>query len=127
MSSLNEIVPPEQPPRRPFFRALFHGENFIVAGALAAMVILPLLEIVLRKLFKTGITGSTQFVQHCTLLVGMWGGAIAARENRLLSMAALPTLLKWTLEKRHGRLQRGGRIGDYGVPGLLRQLAVRPE
>jgi C4-dicarboxylate transporter, DctM subunit len=70
------------------------AENLSVSLALAAMVILPLAEIVLRKLFHTGISGSSAFVQHFCLIVGMLGGAIAARENRLLSLSTLGGLLK---------------------------------
>ena len=56
------------------------------------MLLLPLLEIGLRKLFNTGITGSSSFVQHLTLLVGVLGGALAARDKRLLSLSNLPNL-----------------------------------
>ena len=73
---------------------LRHGENFLVAFALATMMVLPLAEIVLRKLFHVGISNSTAFVQNLTLIVSMLGGALAARDNRLLSMSALPTFLK---------------------------------
>ena len=58
------------------------------------MMILPLAEIIARKVFGTSIRGSTTYVQHMTLIVGMLGGAIAARENRLLRIAILDTILK---------------------------------
>jgi C4-dicarboxylate transporter DctM subunit len=70
------------------------GENLVVSFSLAAMVVLPLAEIVLRKVFHTGISGSTAFVQHFCLIVGMLGGAVAAREKRLLSLSTLGGLLK---------------------------------
>lgn len=69
-------------------------ENWGISLILAVMMILPLAEIVLRSVFHRGISGSTIVVQHLTLLVGMLGGAIAAREARLLSLSTLPTLLK---------------------------------
>jgi tripartite ATP-independent transporter DctM subunit len=62
-------------------------ENLLVCLALAAMALLPLAEIVLRAAFSVGISGSNSFVQHLTLIIGMLGGAIAARENRLLSLS----------------------------------------
>lgn len=72
---------------------IFHGiENGVVVFALAAMVLLPLLEIVLRKVWQTGISGSSSFVQHGSLVVGLIGGAIAARESRLLSLSAAKLL-----------------------------------
>jgi tripartite ATP-independent transporter DctM subunit len=70
------------------------GENLLVVMALAVMGALPLVEILLRRTLKTGISGSTAIVQHLTLIVGMVGGAIAAREGRLLSLATGSVFLK---------------------------------
>jgi C4-dicarboxylate transporter, DctM subunit len=62
-------------------------ETWIASLALAAMVVLPLAEILARQIFKIGIPGSGTFVQHLTLWVGFLGAAIAAREGRLLTLA----------------------------------------
>jgi len=53
------------------------------------MALLPLLEIVGRRLWRTGIPGSNALVQHATLWLGCLGGAIAARDGRLLSLGRL--------------------------------------
>jgi tripartite ATP-independent transporter DctM subunit len=66
---------------------LHSGENIFLAAILGLMVLLPLAEGLLRAFFHKGIPGSTAIVQHLTLIVGMAGGALAAREKRLLSMA----------------------------------------
>ena len=66
---------------------LIAAEDHVVAAALAAMVLLPLTEVVLRTFFHTGLFNSGSFVQHLTLAVGMAGGALAAREGRLLSLS----------------------------------------
>ena len=63
------------------------GENLLVSVALAAMVILPLAEALLRRTLHVSIPASIAIVQHMVLIVGMLGGAIAAREQRLLSLA----------------------------------------
>ncbi|MEW6305507.1 MAG: TRAP transporter large permease subunit [Verrucomicrobiota bacterium] len=73
---------------------LRQGENLITVLILGALMLLPLAEMILRKGFDKGIPGVHSIVQHCTMLIGILGGAIAARENRLLSMSALPTVLK---------------------------------
>ena len=73
---------------------LRRGENLIVSLALAAMVLLPLTEIVLRKTLQTGIVGASAFLQHFTLIIGLLGGALAARDGRLLSLSTLTTFLK---------------------------------
>jgi len=61
-------------------------ENLALTLVLLAMVVLPLLEALLRKLLHTGIMGEPSIVQHLGLLVGMIGGAIAARDRRLLAL-----------------------------------------
>ncbi|MFC1763953.1 TRAP transporter large permease subunit [Planctomycetota bacterium] len=70
------------------------AENLILALSLAAMVLLPLIEIVLRSVSSSGITAGPMFVQHLTLFVGMLGGAVAAREKRLLALTSATLLLK---------------------------------
>ena len=75
-------------------RWLREVENLLVSLTLAALVLLPLGEIVLRKLFQTGISGATAFQQHLTLLIGLLGGALAAREGRLLTLSTLMDFLK---------------------------------
>jgi len=77
-----------------WLRFLHSGENHFLALLLAGMMVLPLAEIFLRKLTGKGIAGSSAFVQHFTLLVGVLGGALAAREGRLLTLSSLPNLLK---------------------------------
>lgn len=93
-----EIPQPEvttgKPKRPAWLRALCLGENLLVVVALAAAVILPCLEILLRKLFKSGVPASATLVQHLVLVIGMLGGALAARENRLLALSTFTTYLK---------------------------------
>jgi C4-dicarboxylate transporter, DctM subunit len=72
---------------------LRHSENLLVVCSLGALIVLPLLEVVLRP-FRIGISGSIPFVQHFTLFVGMLGGAIAARERRLLALSTLTHFLR---------------------------------
>src|SRR5713101_7110198 len=65
------------------------AENLLISIALAVMVLLPLAEAGLRRTFHVAIPASTSIVQHMVLVVGMLGGAIAAREGRLLSLSTL--------------------------------------
>ena len=72
-------------------------EDGVAALALATMVALPLLEILIRRVFGVGLPGSGPFVQHLTLWVGFLGAAIAAREGKLLALAtgaAVPARLR---------------------------------
>src|SRR5512143_276948 len=90
------------------------GEDLAVAAALTLMVMLPLTEIFLRKLFHVGISGSTAFVQHLVLFIGMLGGAIAAREGRLLSLATVTYL--------SGRWKSGARIFSNAIAAAMSAL-----
>jgi tripartite ATP-independent transporter DctM subunit len=51
------------------------------------MGILPVLELLLRTLFRTGIPGTSGYVQNLTLWVGFLGAMIASRERRHLSLS----------------------------------------
>jgi tripartite ATP-independent transporter DctM subunit len=84
-------------------RWLRTGEDSLIAVVLAALVLLPLGEILLRKLFHAGLSGATAFEQHFTLLIGLLGGMLAARERRLLVLSTLTKFLK-------GRWQDFARI-----------------
>ena len=74
-------------PRSQLVRALRGGEELVANLALAAMVILPLAEILVRPILSGGIPGSISFVQHLTLWVGFLGAALAAREGKLIALA----------------------------------------
>jgi C4-dicarboxylate transporter, DctM subunit len=84
---LQEASTEESRPRRAFVRGLAAGEDLFAGLALAGMVLLPLLEIVLRRFVAGGIPGSIPFVQHLGLCVGFLGAAIAARRRALLALA----------------------------------------
>ena len=68
-------------------RFLVLAEDGFASLALLVMVVLPLLEIIVRRLFGVGVPGSGPIVQHLTLWVGFLGAAIAARDGKLLALA----------------------------------------
>ncbi len=111
------------------------------------MVLLPLLEIILRKLFQTGITGTSAFQQHCTLFVGLLGGMLAARDRRLLALSTLTSFLKgrwqtaahvfssafaagisvflcFAAVQLVASEREGGKILAYGIPVWVFQLIM---
>jgi len=102
----------DQPSWRQWLRT---GENLLVVFALGAMVLLPSAEIALRKLFNTGIPGSAPIVQHLVLVLGMLGGAVAARENRLLGLSTLTSQLK-------GRFKQFASIFSGGFASAMSLL-----
>lgn len=69
-----------------YAKAFSTGENWLLALALGAIVLLPLAEALLRKATQGGIPGSAVLVQHLTLWVSMLGAAVAARDGKLLTL-----------------------------------------
>ena len=89
------------------------AENAVVSVSLLAMMLVPLVESFLRRVFQTGIPASTTIVQHMVLVVGMLGGAIAARDKRLLSLS---TFGETSL---HGRWKIAAQIFTSGVAAAV--------
>jgi tripartite ATP-independent transporter DctM subunit len=90
-------------------------EDAIATIALMAMAILPLLEIVLRRAFGVGIPGSGPIVQHLVLWVGFLGGAIAARDGKLLALASGTFIPE-------GRWRRAAEIFSAAVASCMAAL-----
>ncbi|HYF00268.1 MAG TPA: TRAP transporter small permease, partial [Planctomycetota bacterium] len=92
-------APPEAPVPQPTAeprsrRALVtlwarRAEDGISTAALLLLAVLPVLEMLLRGLFKIGIPGSVVYVQHLTLYVGFLGALIAAREGKHLNLGTV--------------------------------------
>src|ERR1700683_2005958 len=83
------------------WRTLGNWEKAVAIGAISAMSLLPVIEMVARLLGVGGIPGSVVFVQQLTLWVAFLGAALAATGDRLISLsgnAVLPE--KWTSPAR---------------------------
>jgi C4-dicarboxylate transporter DctM subunit len=98
------IPPPEEDVDKSAVEAgwnslLRRAENGLSIATLCAMAILPLAEIVGRRLWRTGVPGSMALVQHGTLWIGFLGGAIAARDGRLLSLGGVVGMLPGGIRK----------------------------
>ncbi len=98
--------------RTGLWRLAGEAENLLLVLALAAMLLLPVIEIILRHLFNTGISGSSAIVQHLTLIVGMLGGAVAARDRRLLALSPVQSLLQ-------GRARAAAQIFSSGFAAAV--------
>ena len=84
-------VAPDAGRRRvPLVLSIWHAvENGALVAALALMIVLPLVEALLRRFWGASIPGAAVHTQHLVLVVAMLGGAVAAREGRLLSLSTL--------------------------------------
>jgi C4-dicarboxylate transporter DctM subunit len=63
-------------------------ENFFSVAALSLMTALPVIEMVARQFRWPGIPGSALVVQQLTLWIGMLGGMLASRSDRLLGLSS---------------------------------------
>ncbi len=81
--------------------AFWHApENLLLTFFFAVMMVLPLLDILARKLNALFawfpavlVPGSLGLVQHTVLAIMMFGGAIAAREGKLLQLATTAAMV----------------------------------
>ena len=112
MSAPAVLNPADLPPRPRLIRLFCGAEDLVVVAILGAMMMLPVIEIALRKFLQGGVPASGTMVQHLVLAVGMLGGAIAARENRLLALSASSQWLK-------GWLFTASRIIAFGFAAAV--------
>lgn len=136
-------VPGAPQPRTP----LTVFEDFFSVIALSLMALLPVIEMASRQLHWTGIPGSALVVQQLTLFIGMLGGALASRADRLLGLssstllpeswrepakivsgamlAAVSTALTWA---SWVFLRSEQQAGSYLLPGVPKwtALAIMP-
>ncbi len=93
---------------KPRWLVAVHGvETGLLVSALALMVLLPVSEVLRRMGLPWGVQGADDFLRHLTLLVGMLGGMIAARENRLLALSSLPQFLTGWKKRAAAKISGG--------------------
>jgi tripartite ATP-independent transporter DctM subunit len=92
--------------------AVARAEDVLASLAIFGVIALPLSEVVLRRFFGTGIPGAAPFTVHLTLLVGLVGAAIAARDGKLLAMATGTFLPE-------GRVRRAAEIFAASAGALV--------
>ncbi len=73
---------------------LFFTENIFAAIILICLAVLPVLEVFLRKFFKTGIHSSAMYIQHLVLWVTFVCGMITSRDKKHLSLSIGVDLIK---------------------------------
>ena len=86
-------------------------EDRLLALVLAAMVALPVTELALRGLFRTGIVNAAAILQHLVLVLGMLGAMAAARDRRLLAFSGLQAVLPPRLAAGSDRFSAAAACG----------------
>jgi len=118
---------PSTTPRATGFGA--RTEDLVASLAALGIVLLPLAEIVLRRLFSTGVPGAAPFTSHLTLIVGLVGAAIAARDGKLLALATGTLLPEGPVRRTAGVIAAlvGSMVSTILGLGGLRLLQVHRE
>jgi C4-dicarboxylate transporter, DctM subunit len=98
MSATQALTLPAVSPRSTQVRRLV--EDWLLTLVLAAMCLVPDIELILRATLRAGIFGAASIVQHLGLAVGMLGAAVAARERRLLTITAFTLLIPQSARTR---------------------------
>ena len=62
--------------------------DLLVFISLILLAVFPLIEIVMRKFFSTGVAGSSNYIQHLVIWVTFMGGIITSREGKHLALTA---------------------------------------
>ncbi|MCC6234456.1 MAG: TRAP transporter large permease subunit, partial [Verrucomicrobiales bacterium] len=99
------------------------GENSLLVAILAAMLLLPLLEVLRRWGLPWGVQGAETWLAHGNLLVGVVGGLIAAREGRLLALSTLPNLFPKAWQRHAAGAVAGGVAA--AIAAVLASASVR--
>lgn len=77
----------------------FTTENTLASLSLFLIALLPILEILARRIFQTGIHSSSDYIHHLVLWVTFLGGMITSREGKHLALSAGVDLLKENVRK----------------------------
>lgn len=75
------------PPKSPILRGLYAAEDGAINVVFLVMTALPVLQIIIRKIFDTGIPSAQPIVQHLTLWACFLGAMLATREGKHLSLS----------------------------------------
>jgi tripartite ATP-independent transporter DctM subunit len=103
-------------------------EGWILAALFTGMATLPVLEFLFRRFMKEGVPDTSSWVQHFVLLLAMAGGAVAAREGRLLNLATGAALEKSRFRLPAHILSNGVAVGltfFLGVAGYQFAMSER--
>ena len=92
--------------------ATVRAENLLASLAFGGIMVLPLAQIAARKFFQAAIPGAGPIGDNLTLWVGMLGGAIAARDGRLLTLATSEFMPK-------GRLGTAAHVFGAAIGALV--------
>lgn len=122
LGCLSTVASALPPPKNPLLRAAYRFEDGLICVVFAVMTLLPLLEVLSRKLRGEGLPGSASVVQHLTLWAAFLGALLCTRERAHLSLSTAELLPE-------GLPRQSARVFTHtvaaGVTALLAYAAVQ--
>ena len=67
---------------------LHRAEDTAVSAVLIMLAVVPVIEIILRALFRTGIKGGAEYTAHLVLWITFLGGMVTSRGGQHLAISA---------------------------------------
>ncbi len=96
-------------------------EQVLITVLLTVMILLAFFQIVLRNFFSTGLAWSDALVRYLVVWVGFIGAAIAAGENRHLT---IDVFTRWVSGAKSALLKAVSHLASAVICGLLTFAAV---
>jgi tripartite ATP-independent transporter DctM subunit len=110
--SITEHGESADPPVKGFMGAVHQTENWALTALFLVMMFLPLSDVFSRIAHVNFFSDSLVLVQNLVLLVMMLGGAIAAREGKLLTISSASALL-------HGKTKQNVHLWTSAFAGAI--------
>ncbi|MCJ7547645.1 MAG: TRAP transporter small permease [Deltaproteobacteria bacterium] len=97
-------------------------EQTVISILLSVMILIAVLQIVLRNIFATGLTGGDPLVRNLVLWVGFIGATLATKEGKHIS---IDVISHWVPSR--GRIVIEGiiHVSSFIICGLLTFAAVK--
>jgi TRAP-type C4-dicarboxylate transport system permease small subunit len=97
-------------------------EKILIAALLTAMILIAFSQIVLRNFFDTGIAWGDALVRYLVVWVGFIGAAIAAKEDKHIT---IDVLARWITGAGESTIQAISHFSSAAICGLLTWAGIK--
>ena len=97
-------------------------EQILIVALLMVMILMAFSQIVLRNFFNTGIGWGDALVRYLVVWVGFIGAAIAAKEDRHIS---IDVLARWITGAGESAIQAVSHFSSAAICGLLTWAGIK--
>ncbi len=97
-------------------------EQILIAALLTVMILMAFSQIVLRNFFSTGIAWGDSLVRYLVVWVGFIGAAIAAGENKHIT---IDVLSRWLTGAAESTIQAISHFSSAAICGVLTWAGIK--